>query len=105
MNDSGNIFTKQKHISPPSGIVGEVERAVMSHVLKERPSGKAHRRRLIIATLGIIVAAILVRNLVWRDISPTIGAGERPEFVEHKIMLKNHVSIWLEPIENPENQR
>jgi hypothetical protein len=105
MNDSGNIVAKQKHISPPPAVAGDVERAVMSHVLKERPLRKPHRGRLAIATLGIIVAAIVIRNLVWRDISPTIRAGERPEFVEFKIILKDHVSIWLEPIENPENQR
>jgi hypothetical protein len=105
MNDSLNIFTKQRHISPPVDIAGDVERAVMSHVLKGRPSRKPHRRRLVIAALGIIVAAILIGGVIWRDISPTIGAGERAGFEEHKIMLKDHVSIWLEPIENPENQR
>ena len=92
-------------MSPPASLVNDVEQAVMSHVRKHRPAPIFYQRKFIAATMGIAVVLVFVGNLVFRDLASANGARDDTEFVESKIIMDNHVSIWLEPIDAQETQR
>ncbi|MBU1936208.1 hypothetical protein KKG05_02335 [bacterium] len=105
MNNSEDFFAKQRRVSPPDSVADDVEQAVMSHVRKHRPSRISHPRRFVAATLGIVVVLALIGTFVQRDVSTAIPAKKNLEFVESKIILDNHVAIWLEPIDAQEKQK
>ncbi|MBU1936851.1 hypothetical protein KKG05_05580 [bacterium] len=105
MNNSENYFAKQKRISPPDSVADDVERAVMSRVRESRPAPVFHQRKFIAGALGVAVVLVLVGNLVRRDIPSVVRSEDDAEFVESKIVLNDHVSIWLEPIDAQEKQK
>lgn len=97
MNQLEEFNKRQHHITPPPGAAADVERAVMSAVLTERPTLQLFRKRLTYAALGIALAGLVGFNLLSR--SPVQEPAPETYFIASKIILDDHVSIWLEPVD------
>jgi hypothetical protein len=85
--------------NPPDSIGTEIEDSVMESVSRMPSPRVLHlrRRRNILAGMTMVTASIvllfLLQNPVPREITNT-------DFVENRIYLANHTSIWLTPVVN-----
>ena len=105
MKPPDDLIEKLKHISAPPSVANDVERSVMSRILKKYPFRLFYLRRTLAYTAGIVVVCVIAINLLNRDGFRRIPKDKPPQFVESRIILDNHVCIWLEPIENSNDTR
>ena len=105
MKPPDDLIEKLKHISAPASIASDVERSVMSRILKKHPFRLFYLRRSLAYAAGIVIVCIIAVSSLYRDGFRRIPKDKPPQFVESRIILDNHVCIWLEPIENSNDTR
>ena len=96
MDPYTDLLNQQRKLTPPSGVVDQLEQRVMArldHLPRER------RRKLTIVG-GASLCCALVILVVLVAIRPRAKPSRPPDFVESVVLLDDHTCIWLDRTES-----